>query len=60
MPFISVDMFPGRSEDVKKALVRDITEAFVRNCGVPAESVWVVLREVPREHWGVGGKLRSE
>jgi len=60
MPFISVDMYPGRTDEQKKALVHELTEAFVRTCNVPPESVWVVLREVPREHWAVGGRLRSE
>lgn len=57
MPMISVQMYPGRTHEQKQALVKELTEAFVRTCGGKAEGVWVVLNEVPREHWGVGGNL---
>jgi 4-oxalocrotonate tautomerase len=60
MPMITVDMFPGRTEEQKRALVHELTEAMVRTCDVNREGVWVVLREVPRENWAVGGTLASD
>jgi 4-oxalocrotonate tautomerase len=60
MPLIKVDMFPGRTAEQKRALVAELTEAFVRTCGGNRESVWVMLNEVPRDHWAVGGELRSQ
>jgi len=32
----------------------------VRELGVPASSVEVLLIEVPREHWAFGGNLASQ
>ncbi|GGM50006.1 4-oxalocrotonate tautomerase [Longimycelium tulufanense] len=60
MPLIRVSMFPGRTEEQKRELVAELTEAFLRTCGGKREGVWVVIDEVPREHWAVGGRLSSE
>lgn len=60
MPLIRVTMFPGREPDQKTELVRRLTETFLDVCGrsgQSADSVWVILEEVPPEHWGVGGDL---
>ena len=60
MPLIRVSMFPGREPSQKAELVRRLTDTFIDVCGSPgqtAESVWVILEEVPRSHWGVGGRV---
>jgi 4-oxalocrotonate tautomerase len=60
MPMITVQMFPGRTQEQKAELARRLTDAFLETCGSPgqtANGVWVVIDEVPREHWAVGGKL---
>jgi 4-oxalocrotonate tautomerase len=57
---ITVQMFPGRTAEEKAALAEGLTSVFLETCGRPGqsrESVWVVIDEVPREHWAVGGKL---
>lgn len=59
MPFITVRMYPGRTRAQKDALVSRITEAFVETCGGTEGGVWVVLDEVARENWAVGGRLGS-
>ena len=45
MPEIVVYALEGRSADQKRALMRDINEAVVRNYGVPAERVVVQIVE---------------
>ena len=55
MPFIEVTLIEGRSKDKKVALMKALTDAAETTLGVPRESVRVVLREVPPEHWAVGG-----
>jgi 4-oxalocrotonate tautomerase len=60
MPLITVHMFPGRTAEQKAELVARITDAFLATCGNPGQprqGVWVVINEVPPEHWAVGGKL---
>jgi len=60
MPIIRVEMFKGRSREQKRALVRELTEAFVRAAGGQAEAVTVVLEDVAREDWAVGGALMAD
>jgi len=60
MPIIRVEMFPGRTLDQKRDLVRELTDGFVRACGGAGDRLHVVVTEVEREDWGVGGELMSD
>ena len=60
MPVINVQMLTGRSPEQKKALVQALTDAVVTHCKVPADAVWIVVDEVERENWAMGGQLVSE
>ena len=59
MPVVIVDMWDGRTIEQKKILIQGITDAFGK-IGVPAGAVQVVLNDIPRHNWGIGGKLASE
>lgn len=60
MPIIRVEMFKGRSEAQKRALVRDLTDAFVGAAGGNPDSVHVVITDVEKSDWGTGGQLNSD
>ena len=60
MPMIRVEMFPGRTDDQKKALVKELTDAFVRAAGGKPESVFVILTDVEKSNWGSGGEMCSD
>ncbi len=55
MPMVEVTLIEGRTKEQKVALMRALTDAVESTIGAPRESVRVVLREVPPEHWAVGG-----
>jgi len=57
MPMIRIEMYKGRTRDQKRALAREVTEAFNRTCGGTPESVHVVIAEVDKEDWAVAGVL---
>ncbi|WDD91447.1 4-oxalocrotonate tautomerase family protein [Burkholderia sp. FERM BP-3421] len=59
MPLITVSMFPGRSDAQKAALAEALTDAFLSTCGGDRGGVWVILDEVPKSNWAVGGQLRA-
>ena len=59
MPIVQVSVWQGFGEDRARQLIQGITDSFVQ-VGVPAQSVQVVIHEVPRSHWGVGGQISSE
>lgn len=60
MPIIRVEMFTGRSEEQKRALVHDLTKAFVGAAGGNPDSVHVVITDVDKGNWGSGGQLCSD
>jgi phenylpyruvate tautomerase PptA (4-oxalocrotonate tautomerase family) len=57
---ISVDAFAGRSIDAKRALYREIVQS-LEPLGIPADHVSVLVRDAPRENWGIrGGQAASD
>lgn len=59
MPIIRVEMFPGRTVAQKQAMIKELTEGFVRTCGGKPESVHVIISSVAKEDWGSGGEICS-
>lgn len=57
MPVIRITMSPGCTSEQKSALVEELTMAFVRTCNGVRERVTVIIEEVPRHNWGIGGKI---
>ena len=57
MPIIRVEMFKGRTQDQKRALVKELGEAFVRTAGGKVEGLHVVIAEIDKEDWAVSGQL---
>ena len=51
---IGIDAFAGRSVDAKRNLYRAIV-ANLEPFGIPKNHVKIVLREQPRENWGIRG-----
>ena len=60
MPLIQVDMFSGRTTEMKRQLVKALTDAFVELTGGKPQSVQVILRDVEKHDWGAGGALFSD
>ena len=60
MPIIRVEMFKGRTREQKRALVTELTSGFVRACGGKPEAVHIVIQDVFKEDWGVGGDLMAD
>lgn len=49
---ISVEMFPGRTADAKKAFYRSIVER-LEKIGIAPSDVFISLIESPRENWSM-------
>ncbi|MDH5162858.1 2-hydroxymuconate tautomerase [Heyndrickxia oleronia] len=60
MPYITVKMLEGRTEEQKKALVEKVTEAVSETAGAPKENIVVFIEEMSKNHYAVGGKRLSE
>ena len=60
MPTIRVELIEGRTPAQKTALVKALTQAVVDSLGSKAESVDVVLFDIPAQNWATGGVQWSE
>ncbi len=60
MPIIDVTMLEGRPPEKKAALIRELTDAAVRAIDAPIQSVRVIIREVPPEHFAAAGVSKAE
>jgi 4-oxalocrotonate tautomerase len=59
MTVVTVELWEDYSMDQRRQLVKDITDAFVKQ-GVAADKVNIILRDNPKSCWAVNGKLCSD
>ena len=51
---MTIEAFAGRSLDAKRALYREIAGG-LQEAGIPKQDVFIVLKEIPMENWGLRG-----
>lgn len=51
MPHISVKMYPGRTEETKKALAEKLTDFMSREMGMEKKYFSVSVEEIAKEDW---------
>jgi 4-oxalocrotonate tautomerase len=56
MPFAQIHLLEGRTEDPKQAVIEKVTDALCEAVGAPRDTVRVVIQDVPKTNWGIGGK----
>ncbi len=59
MPIVHVNVWEGFGEEKTKTVIQKVTRVFV-DLGVPAHAVEVIVHEIPKSHWGIGGEPASE
>jgi 4-oxalocrotonate tautomerase len=59
MPIVHVNVWKGFGEEKTKTVIKEMTNVFV-NLGIPAQAVEVIVHELPKSHWGIGGEPASE
>ncbi|EFR95781.1 conserved domain protein, partial [Listeria ivanovii FSL F6-596] len=50
----------GRDDDQKKALVSEVTDVVSKNLKAPKENIHVILQEMKKADYGVGGVRKSD
>lgn len=55
MPIVTINMLPGRDEETKKNLIKNVSTAIIDTLKVPDESVRIIINEMAFEHYGVAG-----
>ncbi|MCG2635471.1 MAG: 4-oxalocrotonate tautomerase family protein [Gammaproteobacteria bacterium] len=56
MPFLQVHILEGRDEALRARLIEALTNTVCDVLGSPKEAVRIVIDEVPKENWGIGGQ----
>jgi 4-oxalocrotonate tautomerase len=59
MPIVHVNVWEGFGKEKAKTVIQKITKVFV-DLGIPEQAVEVIVHEIPKSHWGIGGAPASE
>lgn len=60
MPLVELTIIEGRTPAQKKALITQVTDAVENALEAPREAIRVAIRELPAEHWAIGGVSIAE
>lgn len=60
MPFVEIKLWKGRDERCRKELIEGITDVCEKVVGCPRHAVEVVIDEVDKSNWGMGGVPASD
>jgi 4-oxalocrotonate tautomerase len=59
MPAVTIQQDP-RDVELKRELIKRITDAFVETYQIPAATVMVLIEETSTDSFGVGGRLAAD
>ncbi|HEX2360658.1 MAG TPA: 2-hydroxymuconate tautomerase [Jiangellaceae bacterium] len=60
MPFAHIYLMEGRTDEQKRAVIEKVTQALVDAVGAPTEAVRVLIHDVPKAAWGIGGRSAQD
>jgi 4-oxalocrotonate tautomerase len=60
MPIANILILEGRTVEMKQALIRAVTDAIADTLKAKPEAIRVIVQEVPKENWGIGGVSARE
>ena len=59
MPVVTIEWWEGHKIEEKKQLVEGITSVFSK-IDIPPQSLYIIIKDNPKQNWSMGGKLASE
>lgn len=60
MPFAQIYILEGRTEEQKRRVIEKVTDALCEAVDANREAVRVMILEVPKSQWGIGGKSAKD
>ena len=57
MPLVTIKIIEGRNIDQKRGMVKDVTQAIVKNIGCPPTAVQIDIIEMKQENISQAGRL---
>ncbi|MPQ23761.1 4-oxalocrotonate tautomerase [Bacillus paralicheniformis] len=55
MPIVHIQLLEGRPPEKVEEVIQKVTETLSATLDAPRENVRVLVTEVPKSHWGIGG-----
>lgn len=59
IPIVHVYVWEGFEEEKTKIVIENITKLF-EDMGIPKQAVEVLVHEIPKTNWGIGGEPASK
>jgi 4-oxalocrotonate tautomerase len=59
MPIVIIETWTGKTDDQKAKIIWGITKVFTE-IGVPKDQVQIIIHDVPKSNWGIGGEQSSK
>ncbi|QEQ95764.1 2-hydroxymuconate tautomerase [Neptunomonas concharum] len=56
MPIAQLHIMEGRSDEQKEQLIAEVTSAIARSIDAPEQNIRVIITEMPKQHFGIGGQ----
>ncbi|VGQ51610.1 4-oxalocrotonate tautomerase [Streptococcus pyogenes] len=60
MPFVTIDLFEGRSQEQKNQLAREVTEVVSRIVKAPKENIHVFINDMPEGTYYPQGEMKQK
>jgi 4-oxalocrotonate tautomerase len=60
MPYVTIKMLEGRTDEQKKVLVEKVTEAVAETTGASKDKIVVFIEEMSKNHYAIAGKRLSD
>ncbi|AQR66541.1 2-hydroxymuconate tautomerase [Aquaspirillum sp. LM1] len=60
MPIAVLHIIEGRTVEQKSRLIASVTQAIAESLDAKQETVRVLIQEMPKEHFGIGGVSAKE
>ncbi|HES3237561.1 TPA: 4-oxalocrotonate tautomerase [Streptococcus pyogenes] len=60
MPFVTIDLFEGRSQEQKNQLAREVTEVVLRIAKAPKENIHVFINDMPEGTYYPQGEMKQK
>ncbi|MGT2811524.1 4-oxalocrotonate tautomerase [Streptococcus minor] len=60
MPFVTIELFEGRTDDQKTELAREVTEVVSRVAKAPKEAIHVFIHDLPEGTYFPAGEEKKK
>lgn len=60
MPLVNIQLMEGRPQEKIDLLIKNVTDTVSESLDAPKENVRVIVTEIPKTHWGIGGKSAAD